>query len=147
MPCIIAAGQYWWHERSNRSYPRDQIQLVPLYRTSAVIGFYKIRVVFIHGLKVLEAIVLPVLSCFRQVDVYLVIEMVSQSKSEGVWILLSEVLSMQSIMDVSSNEDNCISFLSFVDRFVIGRCFYGGSNTLCNKMKLHFLNPLQVVSY
>ncbi|KAM1161427.1 hypothetical protein ACFX13_000605 [Malus domestica] len=90
---------------------------------------------------------LPVLSCFRQVNVFLVIEMVGQSKPEGVWVFFSEVLSLQSIMDVSSNEDHCSSFLSFVDRVVVVRCLNGGFNTLCSKMKLHVLKPLQVVSF
>ena len=89
---------------------------------------------------------LPVVSCFRQVYVFLVIEMVGQSEPYGAWVLLSEVLSLQSIMDMSSNEDHCSSFLSFVDRFVVGRCLDGGSNTLCNEIDLHVLNPFQIVS-
>ncbi|KAM1892308.1 hypothetical protein ACFX14_035478 [Malus domestica] len=69
---------------------------------------------------------LLVVSCFRQVYVFLVIETVGQSKPEGMWVLLNEVLSLQCIMDVSSNEDHCISLLSFVDRFVGDGCLNGG---------------------
>ncbi|KAM2034656.1 hypothetical protein ACFX1X_038030 [Malus domestica] len=87
-----------------------------------------------------------VMSCFRQVYVFLVIETVGQSKPEGAWVLLSEILSLQYIMDVSSNEDHCSSLLSFVNRFVGDRCLDGGSNTLCSQMELHVLNPLQIVS-
>ncbi|KAM1692820.1 hypothetical protein ACFX2K_032391 [Malus domestica] len=89
---------------------------------------------------------LPVMSCFSQVDVFLVIETVGQSKPNGVWVLLNKVLGVQCIMDVSSNKDHCIRLLSFVDRFVIGGCLDGGSNTLCSQMELHVLNSLQIVS-
>ena len=75
---------------------------------------------------------LPIVSCFRQVDVFLVIETVGQSKPEGVWVLLSEVLSLQCIMDVSSNEDHCISLLSFVNSFASDGCLNGGFNALCS---------------
>ena len=85
---------------------------------------------------------LPVVSCFRQVYVFLVIETVNQSKLEGAWVFLSEILSLQCIMDVSSNEDHCSNLLNFVDRFVGNRCLNGGSNTLCSEMELHVLNPL-----
>ncbi|KAM2879485.1 hypothetical protein FF1_014976 [Malus domestica] len=89
---------------------------------------------------------LPVMSCLRQVNVFLVIEAVGQSKSEGAWVLLSEVLGLQCIMNVSSDEDHCSSFLSFVDEVVIGGFLDGGSKTLCGKMKFHALNPLPVGS-
>ncbi|KAB2628727.1 E3 ubiquitin-protein ligase BRE1-like 2 [Pyrus ussuriensis x Pyrus communis] len=62
-----------------------------------------------------------VVSCFRQVDVFLVIETVGQSKPDSARVIIIKVLSLQSIMDVSSNEDHCNSFLSFVDRFVVGK--------------------------
>ena len=58
---------------------------------------------------------LPVVSYFRQVNVFLVIETVGQSKPEGAWVFLSEVLGLMCIMDMSSNEDHCSSFLSFID--------------------------------
>ncbi|KAM2273926.1 hypothetical protein ACFX1S_043796 [Malus domestica] len=89
---------------------------------------------------------LPVVSCFRQVNVFLVIETIGHSKPDGAWILLSEVLDLQCIMDVSSNEDHCNSFLNFNDWFIVDRFLNGGFNTLCSKMELHILNPLQVVS-
>ena len=75
---------------------------------------------------------LPVMSCFRQVYVFLMIETVSQSEPDGAWVLLSEILSLQCIMDVSSNEDHCSSLLSFVNGFVGDRSLDGGSNTLCS---------------
>ena len=87
---------------------------------------------------------LPVVSCFRQVYIFLVIKTVGQP--EGTWVLLSEIISLQCIMDVSSNEDHCSSLLSFVNRFVGDRFLDGSSNTLCSEMKLHVLNPLQIVS-
>ncbi|KAM1195397.1 hypothetical protein ACFX2J_021889 [Malus domestica] len=89
---------------------------------------------------------LLVVSCFRQVHVFLVIETVAQSKPEGAWVLLSEILSLQCIMNVSSDEDHCSSLLSFVNMFVGDRCLDGGSNTLCSEMEFYVLNPLQIVS-
>ncbi|KAM2935902.1 hypothetical protein COP2_033558 [Malus domestica] len=89
---------------------------------------------------------LSVVSCFRQVYVFLVIEMVGQSKSEGAWVLLSEILSLQCIINVSSNEGYCSSLLSFVNRFVEDRCLDGGFNILYSEMELHVLNPLHIVS-
>ncbi|KAM2087775.1 hypothetical protein COP2_032717 [Malus domestica] len=89
---------------------------------------------------------LPVVSCFRQIYVFLVIEMVGQSKSDGAWVFLNEILSLQCIMNVSSDEDNCSSFLSFVNRFVGDKCLDGGFNTFCSEIELHVLNPLQIVS-
>ena len=89
---------------------------------------------------------LPVLSCFRQVNVFLMVEAIGQSEPEGTWILLCEVLGLQCIMDESADEDHSSSFLSFVDGFVVGRFLDSSSKTLCSKMELHILNPLWVVS-
>ncbi|KAM2344548.1 hypothetical protein ACFXTH_008538 [Malus domestica] len=89
---------------------------------------------------------LPIVSCFRQVDVFLVIETGQLEQARGCSRPPQRGTRSAEIMDVSSNEDHCSSFLSFVDRFVVGRCLDGSSNTLCSKMKLHVLNPLQVVS-
>ncbi|KAM1698793.1 hypothetical protein ACFX2K_030221 [Malus domestica] len=89
---------------------------------------------------------MPIVSCFRQVNVFQVIETIGQSKPEGLWVLLSKVLGLQCIMDVSLNEDHCSSFLIFIDGFVVDMCLNGSSNTFYSKMELHVLNPLQVVS-
>ncbi|KAM1390754.1 hypothetical protein ACFX2I_018545 [Malus domestica] len=89
---------------------------------------------------------LPIGSCFRQVNVFLVIEVIGQSEPEGTWIFLCEVLDLQCIMDMSVDEDHSSSFLSFVDGFIVGRFLDNSSKTLCSKMELHIVNPLQVVS-
>ena len=89
---------------------------------------------------------MPVMSYFRQVYVFLVIETIGQSKPEGACVFFSEVLGLQCIMDDSSNEDHCISLLSFVNRFLGYGCLDYGSNILCSQMELHVLNPLQIVS-
>ncbi|KAM2566756.1 hypothetical protein TB1_009216 [Malus domestica] len=89
---------------------------------------------------------LLVMSCFRQVNVFLVIKTIGQSKLEDAWVLLSVILGLQCIIDVSSNKDHCSSFLSFIYEGGVGRCLDGGSNTLYSKIEFHILNPLQVVS-
>ncbi|KAM1115419.1 hypothetical protein ACFX1X_006195 [Malus domestica] len=89
---------------------------------------------------------LQVVSYFRQVYVFLVIETVGQSKPEGAWVLLSEILSLQCNMNMSSDEDYYSSLLSFVNRFVDDRCLDGGYNTFCNEIEFHVFNPLQIVS-
>ncbi|KAB2612963.1 peroxisomal membrane protein PMP22-like [Pyrus ussuriensis x Pyrus communis] len=81
--------------------------------------------------------------CFRLVNVFLVIKTICQGEPEGTWILLCKVLSLQCIMDMSSDEDHSSSFLSFVDGFIVDWFLDGNSKTLCSKMELHILNPLQ----
>ncbi|KAM2067739.1 hypothetical protein ACFX1T_044043 [Malus domestica] len=88
---------------------------------------------------------LPVVSYFRQEDVFLVIKAIRQSEPEDTGILLCEVLCLQYIMDVSLNEDHSSSFLSFVDGCIVDWFLDGSSKTLWNE-ELHVLNPLQVVS-
>ena len=46
---------------------------------------------------------------------------------------------------MSSNEDHCSNFLSFINRFGVGRFLDDGFNTLCSKMELHVLKPFLVV--
>ena len=88
---------------------------------------------------------LPVVSCFRQENIFLVIEAIGQSNPVDAWVFLSEVLGLQCIMDVSLDEDYSSSLLSFVN-WVVGRFLDGGSKILCSKMELHVLNPFWVVS-
>ena len=77
---------------------------------------------------------LPVVSCFRQVNVFLVIEAIGQSELEGKWILLCEILGQQCIMDVFADEDHSSSFMSFVDGFIVSMFLDSSSKTLCIKM-------------
>ncbi|KAM0981744.1 hypothetical protein FF1_014807 [Malus domestica] len=84
---------------------------------------------------------LPVVSCFRQVNAFLVIEMIGQNESEGTWVLFFEVLGLQCIIEVYTDEDHGSSILSFVNR-VFSRFLDGSSKTLCGKMELQVSNPL-----
>ena len=74
---------------------------------------------------------LSIMSCFRQVNVFLVIEAIGQREPDGTWILLYEVLGLQCIRDVSSDEDHSSNFMSFVNGFIVSRFLDSSSKTLC----------------
>ena len=84
MPYIVAAGQYWWHERSNRySLGRSDSVSFHFAKFQQRTDSTNFRVVFIHRLKVLEAKMLPVVSCFKQVYVFLVIRNGQAEQARG----------------------------------------------------------------
>ncbi|KAM2153551.1 hypothetical protein ACFX1Q_045482 [Malus domestica] len=86
---------------------------------------------------------LPIMSCFNQENVLLVIKMISQSDPWCLWILLSKVLGLQGVMNMSLDEDHSSGFLSFANQ-VVYLIFNGGMQVLCSEVELHFFDPLEL---